>query len=64
MSQKIGLQIYKNLPKQKLINSLSSNPSQLVEMRNQLTLNFESFDYFEMFDLELGIFQILVDIFP
>jgi hypothetical protein len=64
MGQKIGLQIYKNLPKQKLINSLSSNPSWLVEMRNQLTLNFESFDYFEMFDLKLGNFQILIDIFP
>jgi hypothetical protein len=64
MGQKIGFQIYKKLPKQKLIDSLSSNTSWLVEMRNQLTLNFESFDYFEMFDLELGIFQILVDVFP
>jgi len=28
-------------------------------MENQLTLNFDPFNYFEMFDLELGFFKNL-----
>lgn len=38
------------------MGSLLPNPSWLVEMENELALNFDPFDYFEMFDLEFGIF--------